>query len=166
MYKIKVNGSYNFELASQNDLLTINGQKIFADIHQTNTSAFSVILNNRSYRAELIDFNQDEKVCKFKINNNYYHLQITDRYDDLLKKLGLDVADIKKVIELKAPMPGMVLKIFVNEGDEVKKGDSLLVLEAMKMENILKSPENLKIRSINVSPSQKVEKNQLMIVFE
>lgn len=166
MYKIKVNGSYNFELASQNDLLTINGQKIFADIHQINTSAFSVILNNRSYRAELIDFNQDEKVCKFKINNNYYHLQITDRYDDLLKKLGLDVADIKKVIELKAPMPGMVLKIFVNEGDEVKKGDSLLVLEAMKMENILKSSENLKIRSINVSPSQKVEKNQLMIVFE
>lgn len=166
MYKIKVNGSYNFELASQNDLLTLNGQEIFADIYQINISTFSVILNNRSYRAELIDFDRNEKVCKFKINNNYYHLQITDRYDDLLKKLGLDVADIKKVIELKAPMPGMVLKIFVNEGDEVKKGDNLLVLEAMKMENILKSPENLKIRSINVSPSQKVEKNQLMITFE
>ena len=67
-----------------------------------------------------------------KINNTSYTLDVKDKYDDLLHSLGLDNLATKKVNDVKAPMPGMVLNILVTEGQEVKKGDALIVLEAMK----------------------------------
>jgi biotin carboxyl carrier protein len=77
----------------------------------------------------------------------------------------MDNLAAKKVNEVKAPMPGMVLKILVKDGDEVKKGDPLLVLEAMKMENILKSPTDGVIKKIAAVTGVAVEKNQLLIQF-
>jgi biotin carboxyl carrier protein len=62
-------------------------------------------------------------------------------------------------------MPGLVLSVLVKEGDEVKKGDNLFVLEAMKMENIIKSPADVTIKSIKIKASDKVEKNQVLIQF-
>ena len=88
-----------------------------------------------------------------------------DQYDNLLQRLGLDNINSIKLTDLKAPMPGMVLKIMVASGQEVKKGDSLLVLEAMKMENIIKSPADLTIKSVQVKITDKVEKGQVMIKF-
>jgi biotin carboxyl carrier protein len=62
-------------------------------------------------------------------------------------------------------MPGLVLKVFVKEGDTVKKGDNLFVLEAMKMENIIKSAADVTIKSMNLKPGDKVEKGQLLLLF-
>jgi biotin carboxyl carrier protein len=62
-------------------------------------------------------------------------------------------------------MPGMVLKILITEGDQVKKGDALLVLEAMKMENIIKSPADGLVKKINAVQGTAVEKNQVLIQF-
>ena len=63
-------------------------------------------------------------------------------------------------------MPGLILEICVKEGDEVKKDQSLIILEAMKMENVLASPIDGKIKEIKISPKQTVEKNSLLITFE
>jgi biotin carboxyl carrier protein len=63
-------------------------------------------------------------------------------------------------------MPGLIRTIVVAEGQEVKKGDVILILEAMKMENALKSPADLVVKSIKVQQGQAVEKNQLLIEFE
>ena len=86
--------------------------------------------------------------------------------DQLLKKLGMDKALTKKANELKAPMPGLVLRILTEEGRAIKQGDSLLVLEAMKMENVLKSMGDGIIKQLKVKAGDKVEKNQLLIVME
>ncbi|MDX1317201.1 MAG: acetyl-CoA carboxylase biotin carboxyl carrier protein subunit, partial [Xanthomarina gelatinilytica] len=72
----------------------------------------------------------------------------------------------KKVNEIKAPMPGLILDIHVKEGQEVKEDDALLILEAMKMENVLTSPRDGIIKSISVSKNDTVDKNQLLIEFE
>jgi biotin carboxyl carrier protein len=61
-------------------------------------------------------------------------------------------------------MPGLVLKIFVNEGMEVAKGENLFVLEAMKMENIIKAPADVTVKTIKIKPGDKVEKNQVLII--
>ena len=79
--------------------------------------------------------------------------------------MGLDNLAVKKVNDVKAPMPGMVLNILVKEGDEVKKGDALIILEAMKMENILKSPSDGHIKKIAINKGVAVEKNQILIQF-
>jgi biotin carboxyl carrier protein len=77
----------------------------------------------------------------------------------------LDNIAAKKINDIKAPMPGMVLSVLVSEGQEVKKGDSLIVLEAMKMENILKSPADGIIKKVVANKGTAVEKNQLLIQF-
>jgi biotin carboxyl carrier protein len=63
-------------------------------------------------------------------------------------------------------MPGLVLNVFVEVGQEVQKGDNLLVLEAMKMENIIKATGTGKVKNIVVNQKQAVDKNQLLIEME
>jgi biotin carboxyl carrier protein len=63
-------------------------------------------------------------------------------------------------------MPGLILEVSVSEGDEVREGDSLCVLEAMKMENALLSPRDGKIKAVNVSKGGTVDKGDLLIEFE
>jgi biotin carboxyl carrier protein len=75
-------------------------------------------------------------------------------------------ANASKVNDLKAPMPGLIVDVKVQVGDSVKKGDIILILEAMKMENVLKSTGEGKVKAIKVVPKQNVEKNQVLIEFE
>ncbi|MBK8500165.1 MAG: acetyl-CoA carboxylase biotin carboxyl carrier protein subunit [Flavobacteriales bacterium] len=78
--------------------------------------------------------------------------------------LGLDKA-LKKVVDLKAPMPGLVLNILVKPGDTVRKNDPVLVLEAMKMENVIKAPADAVVKAIAAEKGKPVEKGQLLISF-
>ena len=100
------------------------------------------------------------------MNNQEVTVAIEDRFDALLHQLGMDNMNNQKVNEVKAPMPGLVLNIMIKPGDSVSKGDGLLVLEAMKMENIIKSPTDGVVKSIEVEQSIAVEKNQVLIKFE
>ena len=90
---------------------------------------------------------------------------LKDQYDDLLKSLGIDAGATKKINDIKAPMPGLVLKVLVKDGDVIKKGDNILVLEAMKMENSIKAPADATIKSVKIIAGDKVEKNQVMILL-
>ncbi|HYK75633.1 MAG TPA: acetyl-CoA carboxylase biotin carboxyl carrier protein subunit [Daejeonella sp.] len=159
MFKIRVNNRFDFQIDnSKQDAYAI-------DIQQINEHQFHLLHQNQSYRAEIVSFNKAEKTCTVKVNSNTYTLEIKDQYDELLHRLGLDNLNTVKVANLKAPMPGLVLKVLVAEGDEVKKGDNLLILEAMKMENIIKAPADVKIKSIKISDKQIVEKNEVLLVF-
>ena len=124
-----------------------------------------VLYQHQSYRVEVVDFSRVDKTAQIKVNGHIYTISIKDQFDDLLKALGLDNLQSNKVAELKAPMPGLVLSILVKEGDTVSKGDNLFVLEAMKMENIIKAPADVQVKSLKIKPGDKVEKNQLLIVF-
>ena len=101
-----------------------------------------------------------------KVNNHTYELELEDRFDQLLQQLGMDDLASAAVSQIKAPMPGLVLNVMVEVGQEVGKDESLLILEAMKMENVLKSPAEGKIKSISVNEKESVEKNQILIEFE
>ena len=165
MFKIRVNDKYNFEVRSEKDEVLVNDKPVVLDAYQVNNTSFHILNQNRSYNAELIAFDKAAKTCSVRVNSNIYTMALTDQFDELLHKLGMDNLNAQKISELKAPMPGLVLKVLVKEGEEVKKGSNLLILEAMKMENIIKSPGDVVVKSIKVNPSDKVEKNQVMIVF-
>lgn len=165
MYKVKVNDQYNYDIDKDGDGLLINGNDVSADIAQLNTSAWHIINNSKSYNVEVISFDSAEKTASIKVNNNIYNLTAKDQFDILLDKLGLSSLNATKVSEIKAPMPGMVLKVFVNEGMEIKKGDNLFTLEAMKMENIIKAPADVVVKAVKIKPGDKVEKGQVLLMF-
>jgi biotin carboxyl carrier protein len=84
----------------------------------------------------------------------------------MLEVIGLDRAATNKLTDLRAPMPGLVRGVHVAPGERVEAGTPLLVLEAMKMENVLKAPANTVIAGVSVVSGQTVEKNAVLITFE
>jgi biotin carboxyl carrier protein len=166
MLNIEINDGHTFKVTDDRKSLTVNDVITEFDLQPVGKNRAHIILNHKSYLAELISFDPEVKTGIIRINNNNYRFSARDEYDELLKKLGIDKLHVKSISELKAPMPGMVLKVLVQEGQEVKKGDNLLILEAMKMENIIKSPEDLSIMNIKVNAGDKVEKNQILITFK
>jgi biotin carboxyl carrier protein len=134
------------------------------DVIKVKEGSFHIIKDNKSYNVELVNANYEEKSFTVSVNGSTYKFKVQDKYDELLKSLGIDVA-AAKVSEIKAPMPGLVLKINIELDAEVKKGDTLIILEAMKMENSIKSPGDGKVKGISVKQGQAVEKNQVLIAF-
>ncbi len=169
MYTVSINGkaAIKTDLNLQGNKLsgTLNQKTVEGDIEAINKNEFHLLLNNKSYNIQLIKADYAEKKLLLKINGQKYNIDVKDKYDELLHNLGLDNIAAKKVNDVKAPMPGMVLNILVGEGQAVKKGDSLLILEAMKMENILKSPADGIIKKVVAIKGNAVEKNQLLIQF-
>ncbi|QXV65896.1 acetyl-CoA carboxylase biotin carboxyl carrier protein subunit [Mucilaginibacter sp. 21P] len=164
MYKIKVN-QHDFELQRNADQLQLNGHDIAADVRQLNDNLYHIIKNRGSYNAEMVSFDPQTKTAEIKVNNNLYTVSAKDEFDQLLDQMGLSNLMAAKVSDIKAPMPGLVLKVLVEEGAEVKKGESLFILEAMKMENIIKSPADVTIQTIKMQPGDKVEKGQVLMLF-
>ncbi len=143
---------------------TINGNPFSWDVQHIKEGSYHVLYNQRSYQVEIVQANYAEKQFTLLINGQKHTLNVKDRFDTLLQSLGLDMA-AAKVADVKAPMPGLVLQILAESGSEVKKGDALLILEAMKMENIIKSPADGVVRSIAIKQGQAVEKNQVLLSF-
>lgn len=165
MYQVQVNDKYNFVVETANKQVKINDELVELDDVKLNENSSHVLYQNKSYLIEVVEVIKEEKAAVVKINGNIYRLKIEDQYDQLLKQLGMDNLAANKILQVKAPMPGLVLNVLVAEGDEVKKGDSLLVLEAMKMENMIKSPTDGMIKKIAIKQGDKVEKNELLITF-
>ncbi|MGN6641238.1 MAG: acetyl-CoA carboxylase biotin carboxyl carrier protein subunit, partial [Mucilaginibacter sp.] len=159
MHKIKVNNQFDYDIEDKAGKLLVNEKEINADILQRGTS-FHIINDLSSYNAEVVQFDPETKTAEIKVNGNIYTVTAKDQFDILLDKLGMSNLNNAKISEVKAPMPGLVLKIFVKEGDEVKKGENLFILEAMKMENIIKSPGDVVVKSVKIKPGDKVEKGQ------
>lgn len=143
----------------------IDGDSFDWDVVKFRENSFSIIKDMVSYNVEVLSVKPEEKSFFIKVDGIKYHLNVKDKYDELLHSLGMDNLASKKVADLKAPMPGLVLEIAVEVGQEVAKGDTLLILEAMKMENVIKSPTDGFIKSLAVSQSETVEKNQLILNF-
>ncbi|MCX7728671.1 MAG: acetyl-CoA carboxylase biotin carboxyl carrier protein subunit [Bacteroidia bacterium] len=167
MYQItfQSNESFNIEISfNQNHINGIINNKPFtAEIQKTHPYEYYILHNHHSYNIILLKANTDDKTLVVKINGKRAIIQVKDKFDLLLKQLGMDKMTNKKTESIKAPMPGLVLNVLVGEGQEVKKGDTLLILEAMKMENALKSPHDGMVKKIYVSKGTAVEKNQLLI---
>lgn len=162
MYEITVNGQ-PYQLHRENGSLFLNGKVLSLDLARIDENRLHLLLNNRAYTVELMS--KEAKSLVVRVNNQRYELGLRTELDLMLEKLGLNQLTEAKVNEIKAPMPGMVLRLIAEAGQEVKKGDPLLVLESMKMENVLKSPGAGIVEKVLVSPGNAVEKGQTLLRF-
>jgi biotin carboxyl carrier protein len=152
--------------ATVNEKHTFDEIKGELDIIPTADGNFHIIQDNLSYNAEVLGTNYNEKVFELKINGVIYEVKLENEYDQLVKRLGLSVVTHQVVKDINAPMPGLVLEVSVEAGQEVEEGTPLLILEAMKMENVIKAPGTGVVKKVNVSKGEAVEKNHLLIEME
>jgi biotin carboxyl carrier protein len=157
-YKLNVNNTFQFDV--ENDVISQ------LDAVSVEKNKFHILKNNTPYQAEIIATDFINKTYTVKVNNSTYTVAIANALDMLIKEMGFEVGAAKQVNAIKAPMPGLILEISVEVGQEVKENDPLLILEAMKMENSILSPRNGVIKSVTMSKGAAVEKGALLIEFE
>ncbi len=134
-------------------------------IHAIDPTHFQLRLNSRNIHIEILETDTETGDITFRIERKKFRASIQSPLGQLIESLGFNNAKSLYTDALMAPMPGLVLDILIEEGQSVSKGDHLITLEAMKMENILRAQHDGTIEKILVSTSDKVEKNQILINF-
>jgi len=157
MYKVII-GEEEFEITEKdlNALSVVDNQD----------QSFHALYHNKSHQLKIEDSCVENKSLNLIIDGARFSIQVKDKYDQLIDKMGLKVVSESKENNITAPMPGLILEIMVKEGDEVHEGDSLLILEAMKMENVLKANGQGIVKAVHKSTGDNVDKGQLLIELE
>jgi biotin carboxyl carrier protein len=157
-YNVTVDEDSKFEISNEemNNL----------DVVEMSQNNWHIINDNQSYKVEILSFDKTSKRSVVKVNGVKHEVSIADPFDQLVKQMGLSASLAHKVDEIKAPMPGLVLDIMVEAGQEIKEGDPLLILEAMKMENVLKSPGDGVVEEIKVQKGKPVDKGTVLIKLQ
>ena len=154
--KAKVNEQFEYDFTEQ-----MSGK----DIDIIPDGAFMMVrIDGINYRFRLV--HGSDKSYEVEINNRIYRVKFEDELDLLIKSMGLKGKRNHIMSEIKSPMPGLVFKIMKQAGDTVIEGETLLILEAMKMENSIKSPNDGVIKEISVVEGQAVEKGSILLSFE
>ena len=148
-------GQFTFQLTDV-DNITLNNIDVNNQI---------ILDNNKSKLVSVKGVDHELKRYQIQIDGRIYQVQISDAVDQQILKMNMKSKKSNQLKELRAPMPGLVRQVNVKVGDQVDAGDSLFILEAMKMENILKSPVNGTVSDIFVKPGESVEKNQILLSF-
>jgi pyruvate carboxylase subunit B len=121
-------------------------------------------MGTKLYKIDNVSF--DKHTVTFTINGKWHSVDIRTEQDLLLDRLGFKTAGELGEGELNAPMPGKILEILVEEGDEVEIGQPVAILEAMKMENELKAPIDGIVSTISAAKGDSLEKNALILEIE
>lgn len=127
---------------------------------------FTLNYNGQSFFGEILEEKTESNKLLLKLNHRIFEVQKKGALDDLISAMGLDIPKIKKLKELEAPMPGRIVQVAVEVGQELNVGDDILSLEAMKMENVLKAEGIGIVKSINIQNDDVVEKGAVLIEFE
>lgn len=121
---------------------------------------YSMIVDGKSYEAYMYPSDEGWQVL---LQGRLYSAIVEDEREKRLRAAaGGRVAD-RGDFHLKAPMPGLVVSIPVGEGQEIRKGDVLLILESMKMQNELKAPRNGRVARLRVKVGDSVEQRQTLL---
>ncbi len=155
----------NFEVEIVNDhQVQLNGKIYEVNFEEISSeSIYSLIVDGNSYE---ILISEEENDWNVLIRGTLYSAEVIDEREKRLRDASGELALSSGEYTLHAPMPGLVIKVAVKEGKKVKKGDVLVILESMKMQNELKSPHKGTITEVNIKKGDRVEKRDAMLVIE
>ncbi len=156
MYKVIIDGEEI--LVTQSDLDSI-------DNHVT-PNGYHVLQDKKAYHIAPPKVGRNPKTGTIHVNNKRFRFDIMDQFDQLVNSMGLDAVAEVKVTDIVAPMPGLILDIMVKSGDEIEACSSILILEAMKMENVIKAEGNGVVKSVNFEIGATVDKGAVIIEME
>jgi biotin carboxyl carrier protein len=166
MLQLTVNDKHTYAIEQEDGQMTINDAAADWDVSFQPNGLVSVLYNGKSYTAIVEQTDRKTKEVSLRVNGQLYKTTVKEPIDLLLSNMGLDLKAMQKAEPIKAPMPGMVLKILVTPGQQINKGDGLVILEAMKMENILKASGPATVKAIRATERTAVEKGAILIELE
>jgi len=142
--------------------VAVEGNEFLVDGKKTGRTNYSLIVDNRSFEIE-VDNTEDE--YRVLVDGRNYHIHLVDERRMLVGggQSGIQLQGRQKV---SVPMPGKVIAVLVSEGDKVEKGQGLVIVEAMKMENEVHSPIAGEVKEIKVKPGDTVEGGAVLVIVE
>lgn len=147
----------------QDNQITVNGEPYEMDFQQMPGSGVtSLIIGNHSLEAVV---EEKDNAWQVLIKGDLYEVAVDDERSRRLASARGDLAAAEGDAVVRSPMPGIVIAVSVVEGEQVAKGDKVVILESMKMENELRSPREGIISQIKVEPGANVEKDQVLVVI-
>ncbi len=152
------------EIIIDDDRLLVDGVEREASFLKVREGHFSLILDGRSHSV-IVDSDESGDL-QLLIDGRRIEVRVQDEKAMLLERFGMAKESAQGVREIRSPMPGLVVRVLVGDGEEVESGDGLVVLEAMKMENELKAEADGRIKKIHVATGDAVSKNALLVEFE
>ncbi len=148
----------------ENRTVSVNGEIKQAELQCIGENElYSLVVDNRSYQLYI---KQNSTGYEVSLNSSKYCIKLEDEKTHLMRSLLKADEKPKGFVEIKAPMPGLVVKISVNEGQEINIGDSLFIIEAMKMENEIRAIVAGRIKKICISEKDSVDKDSLLMITE
>ena len=166
MNHITINNEETFRVMYSSSCIEVDEESFEWEYTEYEPNRFHILYKGRVYHIEVLSERYSDKVFFIKINRKIVKISVNDKWDLLLNELGMSTKTSQKLSDIIAPMPGLVVDIFISKGQRVQKGDKLFVLEAMKMENVIVSQGEGIIKDIAIRKKDKVEKNQFIISFK
>lgn len=159
--KFRVKGAHEFAFVTNPFSIRKTSKQ---QVEKVAGNEYQASLNGTTFTGEIVQKKQNN--YSVMINGNIYHFEIVrDESAQRKKKFGIKTSK-ENIILLKAPMPGKICEIFVSKGTEVKQGEPLLILEAMKMQNQILAPANGRVLKIHIKKNDNVLGDQSMINLE
>lgn len=157
-------GQNEYEVEIENDTVAINGEIVEVDLCQVGIpELYSVLYGGHSYDMLI----QPQRFAyNITFRSEQFQVQVEDERTRKLNTGRKAPALPSGELAVRAPIPGLVVKVLVNPDDEVVDGQPLVILEAMKMENEIRSLRAGKVRSVAVTPGQRVEQNEVLLVVD
>lgn len=162
-YITTVNGKEYVIVIDQEDAITVNGQRHRIDFRQmAEGGPLSLLIDNRSLEA-IVDERDD--AWEVLLHGELYTVQVQDERSYRLAQARGKLLDETEAVVIRSPMPGLILDVLVDEGDHVDDGQTVVILESMKMENELRSARNGVVTQVRVAKGDSVEKNQDLVTI-
>lgn len=145
-------------------IIKINDKEHLLKIIEIGTDKFEFIFDNRFHEAKIAEFTSTE--LKIVLDNHLLTLKKHTKLSEIIEKSSKSAGGPNSMNTISSQIPGRVISIAVSRGDEVKPGDSIVVLESMKMQVAIKSHRDGKIRDLKVKEGQSISRNDVVAILE
>ena len=164
IYYSEIEGlEYKLEILSDQQVV-INGKTYDFDFQELRQLlSYSLLIEGDSYEVNIY---QDNGIWEVLIRGKQFSVKVEDEREKRMRLAAGHGSIPGGSISLQAPMPGLVIEIPVKEGQEVKEGEVLIILESMKMQNELRAPRTGTVTRIHAQLNDNVERKQTLLIME
>lgn len=165
MLQLKINGQYTLQVRKQDRGFLVDGLLVGQGLEKIGPDLYAYHIGKVVHRIEVLGKSLTQKTLRLRIDGKLAEVEVADELDMLQERMGVKATAAYAVPQVKAPMPGLLQRWLVSEGQQVRKGDKLLVLEAMKMENVIRSPRDGQVSRLCAPAGENVERGTLLLTF-